>query len=456
MKDHSKSRLILVIAAAVFHPSDAFLQSFISVGVQQNPLVFSKLTKIRKNKMNVSERDYDDYLCADPKIENEGEALNHQSRTVQSDNDEADTLHHIQHDYRLADDAADAQIHSSCHLADDQIHRIIAARQHYKRTRQYSKADKLLQGLNRAGVFVHDKRMEWRADGHRSFGQSSESRYVRRGGNPDSVSNDMLREISLLVETRSRAKKQRDFVQCDELEAKLKNYFDVQIDDKRREWCFASSTTNDYVPSPLALDDDPTSTMDEGSKFEIQQLLQQRKDARARKNYKQSDDIRNSLLEIHNVVIDDRTCEWKVITDWKDESDPFVSGAMASQRSAFARKHSEKESTATQTEQERNEASANVVINNDSGDDISMKSGIAMKNDGVYLSMEGISTKMVSLDNDADTDTTTATESDILIQENRAILSSLTVVILKERLRGAGLPVSGPKAELVDRLLSAE
>ena len=85
-----------------------------------------------------------------------------------------------------------------------------------------------------------------------------------------------------------------------------------------------------------------------------------------------------------------------------------------------------------------------------------MKSGIAMKNDGVYLSMEGISTKMVSLDNDADTDTTTATESDILIQENRAILSSLTVVILKERLRGAGLPVSGPKAELVDRLLSAE
>lgn len=361
------------------------------------------------------------------------------------------------HGYKLAADAG--PILPSCPLTEFQIHKVLAVRKRYQRSQHYEKADHLLQGLIQAGVFVHDKRKEWRADGLKSFGQSAASKYSRRGANLEDVSEETLQEISAMVEARSRAKKQRDFVQCDELEAKLTHRFKVQLDDKRREWSFVAplGSTTAYVPSPLAWSGDPTHTMDAETRDYIQQQLLDRTTARTSREYSKADDIRDQLLESHAVVIDDRTMEWKVVTDWNDDSDPFVNEAQASQRSAFAREE--------QTQQRRIAIVENGIptkkgeikdVDEDDSLDKEFKSIFDSGEKKHAPKAEDLPLPLAAAATDDTNDNNLQANID---EENdaadEALLSTLTVVALKEKLRTKGLPVSGRKAELVDRLLSS-
>ena len=56
---------------------------------------------------------------------------------------------------------------------------------------------------------------------------------------------------------------------------------------------------------------------------------------------------------------------------------------------------------------------------------------------------------------DEDEDATQKDTSQGAINVGKSVLESLTVPILKQKLRDAGLPVSGRKMELVERLLNA-
>eukprot|EP00986_Skeletonema_menzelii_P007270 scaffold2848_cov150-Skeletonema_menzelii.AAC.22 len=320
------------------------------------------------------------------------------------------------HGYILEPNAG--PIHPKCRLTENQIHILISKRQQCKRQRKYDDADKILAALNTCGVFLHDKRNEWRADGKNHFGRRSD--YVRRGSTYGLLSEDDIIAVSTMVEDRSYAKKRGEFHISDQLGDILKTKYRVKVDDKNREWSvenIGKENENgkivigeEYVPSPLCKLDDPTHTMSEESKTLIAQRLAERTSYRKKRDYTMADKILDELMAHYSIVVDDRTKEWKVILGDGFEDDDFVKGALSSQRSAYVR--SEKKTI------KEDSTSRNVTIG---------------RNDSIKDAEEVMpSTSKESLDFD-----------------------SMTVVELKAQLRQAGLPVSGKKAEIILRLKNA-
>jgi hypothetical protein len=309
------------------------------------------------------------------------------------------------HDYRPAADAG--PISPLCKLTEDQIHYLIVKRGQCKKARNFEEADEILNRLVLSEVYLHDKRKEWRADGINSFGRA---RYVRRGHT--TLSEEDLAIVASMVEQRSDAKRKGVFQRSDELTEALKTTYGVKVNDKKREWSILSHSSINvnpdddsnnadsddtviidlYAPSPLAPQDSPTHTMDDEAKEWIQKRVTDRAMARKRKEYDMADLIRDELKNDYSVVIDDRTKEWKVVTS---EEEAFVREAQAQVGEA-----------------------ASVSVD------------------------EAEAVPAVPEEND----------DDVL---NESHLATLTIVVLKEKLRAAGLPVSGKKAGLIERLVNS-
>ena len=318
------------------------------------------------------------------------------------------------HNYILEPNAGPIQ--PKCRLTEDQIHTLIYKRQSSKRQREFDVADKILAALNLEGVYLHDKRGEWRADGKNHFGRRSD--YVRRGST-HGLSEEDIQVISTLVEDRSYAKKRGEFHISDKLGHTLKTRYQVRVDDKNREWCVENIVEDDendkgkvviegeYCPSPLASLDDPTHTMEEELKTQIAQRLAERLSFRKKRDYGTADKILDEVMAQYSVVVDDRTKEWKVVLGDDFEDDTFVKGAQLSQRSAFVR--------------------------------------------GGKKTIEEQNTTTARVDN---SDTSTKNEEEVISSANQETLDfdSMAVAELKEKLRQACLPVSGKKADLISRL----
>mmetsp|Transcript_20213 Transcript_20213/g.43936 ORF Transcript_20213/g.43936 Transcript_20213/m.43936 type:complete len:392 (+) Transcript_20213:77-1252(+) len=338
--------------------------------------------------------------------------------------EDAAPLSSMLHDYLPEPNAG--PIAFKCRLTEDQIHTLLSKRLECKSKRQYDDADKILAGLNEGGVFVHDKRREWRADGLNHFGRSSQ--YVRRGG-VYGLSEEDIRDVSQLVEDRSYAKKRKDFHISDELGEKLRRKYQVKVDDKNREWSVVVSNWDEkegkhglliYVPSPLVPPEDPTHTMDDETKGRIAQRLTERVVFRKKKDYKTADTILDELIEQYSVVVDDRAREWKVVLG-DIEDDDFAVEAKLSQRSAFVRRGDEttkKDEITTQTAPASNDGDAIQPVEEE----------LELVSDDAVQPIE-VEAGVRQMD-----------------------LESLTVVQLKEQLKLAGLPVSGKKADLILRL----
>ena len=341
--------------------------------------------------------------------------------------------------YSLASDAG--PLHPSCPLTLDQIHKVLEQRRHCQANRNYKEADRLLRGLHHAKVYCHDERREFRADGVNSFGAAPLVSYRRRGWMPAHADLPM---IASLVMERSRAKKQRHFGTADAIEQRLLQEYQVQVDDARREWSFVlplsdTDTTSYYVPSPLGNEHDSHHLLlDAATHAIIQQQLHDRCVARRSKQYALADAIRDALLQEYSVVVDDRTREYKVVTGTLEEDeDAFVAQAQASQRSAFAR---------TQKQQQQQQQQQQQIQRQDDNDD-----------DETDLRLD-LEIRSILQQKDVEPPTQQSLESSSNVAEEKAAtnteleLSTLTVVALKEKLREAGLPVGGRKAELIDRL----
>ena len=345
----------------------------------------------------------------------------------------------VGHDYLPPADAG--PISPLCKLTEGQIHYLITKRGQCKKARNFQEADKILDGLTRSGVYLHDKRKEWRADGINSFGRV---RYVRRGHT--TLSEEALAIVASMVEQRSDAKRNGEFHRSDELTEALKNTYGVKVNDKEREWSILSSINVNpdddviidlYAPSPLAPQDSPTHTMDDEAKEFIQKRVTDRVMARKRKEYDMADLIRDELKNDYSVVIDDRTKEWKVVTS---DEEAFVREAKASQRSASVR--------------EKVEATRDVVEDREDVVQVQKTSGDKVEEvfEAAFPVEEGEAAS-VSVD-EAEAVPAVAEENDDDVL-NESHLATLTIVALKEKLRAAGLPVSGKKAELIERLVNS-
>lgn len=278
-----------------------------------------------------------------------------------------------------------------------------------KQDRDFDTADLIRTELEEQfGVYINDKQRLWSAGG--DFGDGPKRpMYKRRGGG--NLTNEEENTISEMLTKRFQAKKDRHFRTADEIREHLRTTYNVAIDDKNREWHldtdeYISAGIHDFTPDQVAV---------------ITELLQERFACKAAKEYDRADDIRSQLREEFNVEVDDRTKEWRCVPmdDATYEQRLFRKEAVSSQSSAFQR---------TQIDRDLKDELDSVFA--DDGDD---------DNEDIVTEDDQLGARSYSAPEENTEDS----------------LSTLTVVELKEKLRNAGLPVTGKKSELIERLLNA-
>jgi len=157
--------------------------------------------------------------------------------------------------------------HPSCQLSEKEIHSLLAERLQCKLDRNYKKADNIQHMMWDAGVRIHDGRKQWRYDGA-SFADDDESdtggRYAGKRGKREVIRNGQ----------RSQG---------------------------------AACTKSPYSG--------PISQKDEAY---VTSLIKERMEAKRIKNYQTADGIKEELLNMMNIHIDDNLRSWSVGGDFGD------------------------------------------------------------------------------------------------------------------------------------------
>ena len=300
----------------------------------------------------------------------------------------------------------------------DEIQRLVEQRDEARVKRQFDTADEIREELRARDIVVDDRKREWydsssldESDGFAPPTEKSQfRRYTKRGAGGEDLTETDIEFITNLITKREEHKKLRQFRSADEIRDRLRNEYDVRLDDNNREWHVFSEEYNMSVDTVI---DDPE------VKAFIQQKVDERAAAKTSKNYDVADDIRYDLERDYNVIIDDRVREWYI------ENDGSVS-------------------------YERNGSSSPAPIS-DTLDDDDEEDEDEDEDDEKYDFYDDVDAADDDADGDdpeepeASTSSSTADLNDI---------ESLTVPELKDLLREKGLKVSGKKSELIERLRS--
>jgi cysteinyl-tRNA synthetase len=272
----------------------------------------------------------------------------------------------------------------------DEIQRIIEQRDVARADRDYGMADQIREELKEKNVFIDDRKRQWSVG---SFAEERSDSYLRRGGGQ--LSEEEEQEIVELLQTRFEHKKNRKFKSADEIRDRLQDKFQIQIDDRAREW---HVVTQNYVMAERSF------LVDDETRDHIQELVDKRAVAKLQKDYDTADSIREVLMKMYVVTVDDRTKEWTKLDAGERESFDDVDNVDLS------------------------------IMEVDEEDDDDSGDG----DDAVEETMD-------MEDQELSEEASVETEEE---------LEKLTVPALKERLRVAELPVSGKKAELIERLMT--
>ena len=296
------------------------------------------------------------------------------------------------HDYSQVGGPIDTSV---CTLSENEIHSMIRERMECKFARDFRVADQIEQELTQAGVNVHDGFKEWRADGE-----------GWRRSNRDNF-NDGPRTPKI-YQQRGPGKGLTD-EQIDEINALVAerseckaeaNY--ARADEVFNELADKYNVNVDdrngewsLLSEEYLLSPDTNLVPEEKVQVEIEKKLGERILARKARNFALADEIRDELLEEYLVEIDDRSKEWLIMMPeggrWADD---------------------------------------------DGDDETNIVSEDEWESDGSFVEDEEES-------------------SNVQAAIDEGALSSMTVPELKEELRSKGLPVSGRKSELIDRLLNS-
>jgi cysteinyl-tRNA synthetase len=223
--------------------------------------------------------------------------------------------------------------------SDELINRLVNERTKFKMIRQYDKADAIREGLRtKFNIYIDDRLMEWSVGGdfgaehnairemsvtfsQRGYIKSTSSRMLPEDNDDDEDTAQETEEyIQHHVDARVIAKKERNFDVADKIRLDLAQRFDVTINDKIKMWSiggiFEEMGGSNKVGKPkgvytrrgggdLSSDDEDV----------ISRMLVDRHHAKKQRNYAAADEIRNVLMNKYNVMIDDRSCEWRVDTN---------------------------------------------------------------------------------------------------------------------------------------------
>ena len=288
-----------------------------------------------------------------------------------------------------------------------------------------------------------------------------------------------------LVEERSEAKKIRDFRTADAIRDRLISDFNVAIDDRERLWSvggdfgFGKRLTRD---SYEYAGDKSSLTISEKALAMIEDLLQRRSDAKKNRDFDEADAIREKLRNLAKIEIDDRSRVWffdqdKESDDNDDDDDnndvddniPYTTEDDDANYVNLTEKSPEfisnldaykkAEGTPTLDEEEyvisRLQRMLQAEQDGDYSTGYAIRSELKMMynveiddNTGYwFVSSDSGSNTLI-----ANTDPTSNSEEN---EPSKESLKKYTVSELKEKLRNAGLPVSGKKSELIERLMTS-
>jgi hypothetical protein len=205
------------------------------------------------------------------------------------------------------------------------------------------------------------------------------------------LSEEEIETINKLVADRAEAKNVKDFDTADAIFNELGDTYNVNVDDRAGEWALRHEEYQ--MSSYTAFVPDPEVQRTIGD------LLAQRIMARKNRDFDLADKIRQELEGEYLIKIDDKNKEWRV-------SQP--EGAIWSDEDA-------------------DEEGMNFVDKEEFESD----------------------------DDESDDEDFLDEDEDASNESDGVDLSSLTVPELKAKLKEAGLPVSGVKAELIERLSAA-
>eukprot|EP00979_Chaetoceros_neogracilis_P001123 scaffold197_cov268-Chaetoceros_neogracile.AAC.38 len=311
-------------------------------------------------------------------------------------------------------------------VTSEEVQIRINARTKAKMNRQYQESDAMRDEiLKDFGIVIHDTIKMWSVGGDFGMDDPVKARakaagtFTRRGGGH--LSEDDVLLIQAMITKRFEAKRVRNFVVADEIRAHLHTTYNINIDDKSREWRVLS---DDYVQTE-AESGARTLTVEELSTVESKIL----KRARLKKDrcYEEADAIRDMLLQNYSIVLDDRAKEWKIVSSGGHGggNSKFIEDAARSQSSPYKQK---------QMDQEFDEEFDSIFLEDEMKDELDLQESPSSVNVVVNAPEEKITLAPSALSRDE--------------------LMSLTVPLLKDKLRESGKPVSGKKAELIDRLLA--
>jgi cysteinyl-tRNA synthetase len=338
------------------------------------------------------------------------------------------------------------------------IQTLVAERVKAKMERIYNLADDIRDELRDVhNVLVDDKLRMWSVGG--DFGAPANSRappgpYMMSPGTEAPEDPD---EIQRLVEARDQARADRDFAMADNIREDLAEQ-NIEIDDRTREWAVGGRFAN----RPMGGGGPPGTfvrvgggNLSEEDLELIDSLLVERDGYKRDREFSKADRIRDRLSDEFAVRVDDRSKEWHVV------SNEYT----ASRGSALLDEATEKYIV----EQVNKRAVAKLnrdyevadAIRDELMDDyqVSVDDRIKEWTALAAIGDPGVVAEAVGVEDDVEIEGAADEEEEAPVPAANGVngtedLNSLTVVELKERLRTAGLPVSGKKGELVERLVN--
>jgi len=329
---------------------------------------------------------------------------------------------------------------------------------------RYSVADAMRSSIEEEyGVIIHDTIRMWSVGG--SFGRDDPvkfkadakrtyTEYKRRGGGD--LSEEELVQIGENIEKRFQAKLKRNFEVADEIRSMLHGTYNIFIDDKNREW---QVLCDDYVQIDVDVGEEQRKLTVEEVEMVTARLLE-RATFKREKQYAEADAIRDQLQDVFSIIVDDRTKEWKVTSGSVGGNSRFEQEAANSQLSPFKLKQMERELEMQRIDKKMNEGFERKEL---------MDQGLDEQFDSIFKKVSSREAlvgadipDLADVPQEKDNSLSLAAEAEVvsssassLSASSREDLMALTVPVLKEKLRESGKPVSGRKAELIERLLLA-
>lgn len=331
-----------------------------------------------------------------------------------------------------------------CALSRDRIIQMIRERSKARRRRDFETADQILKTLQINRVFLDDKKKLWRADGEDFDRHGYENAEYTKSSNSRPISPREEEYVNQKLKERSNAKLMKNYDLADDILDELRFLKNVVVDDTTKTWSVTEQFKAEYSYGGRRLNNIPDEEIQK-----IERLIRERATAKTNKDYKIADEILEELKVVYGIRVDDSRKSWFFLPKFDDEHDHFSDKSRRSDRQenkTSRRTLQARKSTSDWSDIDKQEATLpdGVTLESEKStmpDDIALSEESAMP-EGISISDEPISIpEGISIGNDESAQNTTE-------------LESLTVPQLKEKLRAAGKPVSGRKAELIDRLKS--